>query len=107
MLRFMSVHLNTRNVLRNVRRLLEPVMSLNQFMQILGGMMFLMCAAVNGDIRPLIAAPGGWGGNHATKNVLDRFAGDENMDDRCDVLYTGFNQLVMTDPDEYKQGVQV
>ncbi len=89
------------------KEIIFPMVFDKNNMQTWGGMMFLMCAAVNGDIRPLIAAPGGWGGNHATKNVLDRFAGVENMDDRCDVIYTGFNQLEIKNPDEFKEGVQV
>jgi len=79
----------------------------SQNMQSWGGMMFLMCSAANGDIRPITAAPGGWGGNRATANVYKRFNGVEAIDERASVLYTGYNQLEMTDPDEFKQGVQV
>lgn len=72
-----------------------------------GGMMFLMCSAVNGDLSSTIAAPGGWEGNHATESVYKRFTGFESMDDRCAVIYTGYNKLEMKDVDEFKQGVQV
>lgn len=89
------------------KEMIFPIVFDKEYTQTWGGMMFLMCAAVNGDIRPLIAAPGGWGGNHATKNVLDRFAGVESMDDRCGVLYTGFKATQMDDPDDFLQGVQV
>jgi starch-binding outer membrane protein, SusD/RagB family len=91
----------------NSKEIIFPIVFDSEYTQTWGGMMFLMCAAVNGDIRSLIAAPGGWGGNHATVNVLNRFTGVENMDDRCGVLYTGFKMTDMTDPDEFKQGVQV
>lgn len=89
------------------KEIIFPIVFHSEYTQTWGGMMFLMCAAVNGDIRPLIAAPGGWGGNHATRNVYDRFAGVESMDDRCKVLYTGFKALDIADPDDFTQGVQV
>lgn len=72
-----------------------------------GGMMFLMSSAVNSDLQGSIAAPGGWQGNHATRSVYTRFAGMESMDERCALLYTGYNKLEMKDVGEYKEGVQV
>lgn len=72
-----------------------------------GGMMFLMCSAVNGDLKAGIAAPGAWEGNHATESVYRRFTGVESMDDRCGVIYAGYNKLEMKDVDEFKEGVQV
>jgi len=72
-----------------------------------GGMMFLMCSAVNGDLSASIAAPAGWEGNHATESVYKRFQGVESMDERCNLIYRGYNKLAMTDVDDFKQGVQI
>jgi starch-binding outer membrane protein, SusD/RagB family len=76
-------------------------------LQTWGGMMFLMCAAVNADLQAQIAAPGGWAGNRATDKILDRFTGVEAVDERYAVLYTGYNLTDMTSVDEFKEGVQV
>lgn len=74
-----------------------------------GGMMFLICSAANGD-SVLISSTGaqsGWEGNHATESIYKRFQGVESMDERCALIYAGYNKLEMKDVDDFKQGVQV
>ena len=76
-------------------------------LQTWGGMMFLMCSAVNSDLKGSIAAPGSWEGNRGTVNIFNRFSGVESLDERCSLLYTGYNQTDITDVGTYKEGVQV
>lgn len=89
------------------KEIIFPVIFDKDKMQTWGGMMFLMSASVGADTKALIASPGGWNGNHATVNILNRFSGVENMDERSKVIYTGYNKIEITDPDDFEQGVHV
>jgi len=75
-----------------------------------GGMMFLICSAVNGDIQSIVNAPGAWAGNRATQDFLARFKeGEANyqMDNRYDMLYKGFNHPSIDDLSQFKEGTPV
>ena len=75
-----------------------------------GGMMFLLCSAVNADIQHLTGSPAGWGGNRATQDFLARFTeGEANyqMDNRYDMLYQGFNHPSIDDNSQFPQGIQI
>ena len=89
------------------KEMIFPIVYDKDSTQTWGGMMFLMCASVGSDTKDLIAAPGGWNGNRGTVNILNRFSGVVGMDTRSNVLYTGYNKITMTDPDDFEQGVHV
>lgn len=92
---------------QNSHEMIFPMQFDKDNLQSWGGMMFLMSSAVNADLQAGLASPGAWQGNHATKSVYTRFSGYESMDERCSLLYTGYNKLNMTDVAEFKEGVQV
>jgi len=91
----------------NSKEIIFPMIFEKDYIQTYGGMQFLMNSAVNADLKAMIAAPGSWAGNRATVNVLDRFDGVEQNDQRCSLLYTGYNKTDMTEVGEFKEGVQV
>lgn len=89
------------------KEMIFPIVFDKTNLQSWGGMMFLMSSAVNSDLKARIASPGAWEGNRGTVNILNRFKGVESMDERCSVLYTGYNQTDIKDVGTYKEGVQV
>lgn len=75
-----------------------------------GGMMFLECSAVSGDIQALTGAPGAWGGNRATQEFLARFTDGETnyeIDSRYAMLYQGFDHPSIDDQSQFPQGTPV
>jgi len=75
-----------------------------------GGMMFLLCSAVNDDIKDLTGSPASWGGNRATQDFLARFTdGEKNyqMDSRYAMLYQGFDHPSIDDNTQFPQGIPV
>jgi hypothetical protein len=94
----------------NSKEIIFPIVADGTNLTSWGGMMFLECSAVNGDIQSRTAAPGAWGGNRATQEFLNRFVNSENgyqLDDRYALLYTGFNHTSIDDNTLFNQGVQV
>jgi len=92
---------------QNSPEMIFPMVFDKDNLQSWGGMMFLMSSAVNADLQSGIASPGAWQGNHATKSVYTRFAGNEAIDERCALLNISYNKLNMTDIAEFTEGVQV
>lgn len=90
------------------------------YMQTFGGMTFIINASIGGDASPseLGVPGGGWGGTRTTKNLVQLFAPDGNVNNVTDargkkyeagngIFFTEGQELEMADVTQYKNGYGV